>query len=104
MIDLKTQIQNATCISAETKTKILALAANLSEEKQQALLAILKDGEMKKAGIQNSHDQKVLGIFTKYSKEIDGFKRGPLRQATKEAESFDHSQDEEAAEALLKDL
>ncbi len=104
MADFASKIQSFTCISDENKQKIIAKAASLSEKGQAEIVAILEKGETKKKALEDEHKQQTLDHIKKYLAEVAEFKRGPLRKAFKDAESFDHQSDEQAAEDLLKDL
>ena len=104
MVDFSSKIQGFTCISDDSKKKILAIIANLDDEKQAQIIAILEEGEIKKKALEGAHNKKVLEHVQKYMKKVDEFRRGPLRKAFKAAESTDHKSDEDEAEDLLKDL
>lgn len=104
MVDFSSKIQGFTCISDDSKKKILAIIANLDDEKQSQIIAILEEGEIKKKALTDAHNKKVAEHINKYLKQVDEFKRGPLRKAFKAAESTDHKSDENDAEDLLKDL
>jgi len=104
MLDFAAKIQSFTCIGDEAKKKIVAQAVGLDEEKQAKIVAILEEGEGKKKILEDERDKKTLDHINKYLKQVDEFKRGPLRKAFKAAESTDHKSDEQAAEDLLKDL
>lgn len=104
MADFARQIQAFTCIGDESKKKILEACANSPAEKQAKMITLLEQGEAKKKAIVSEHDAKMLALVDTHLKEIDAFKKGPLRQGVKQAEEIIHSGEDKAAEDLLKGI
>lgn len=104
MADFAQQIQAFTCIGEESKKKILEACVNLPAEKQEKAIALLAQGEAKKKALEDEHDMKMVILVDQYLKEVDAFKKGPLRQGVKQAEVIIHSGEDKTAEDLLKGI
>jgi len=104
MADISSQIQAFTCIGEEAKKKIIAVCANLDDAKAQKVIALLSQGEAKKKALGDERDSKMLELVEQHLKEIDEFKKGPLKQGVKQAETIVHTSEDQAAEDLLKEI
>ncbi|EKD63320.1 MAG: hypothetical protein ACD_51C00295G0003 [uncultured bacterium] len=104
MADFVAQIQAFTCIKDESKKKILDACARLDASGQEKVIAVLSQGEAKKKAIIDEHDTKMLELIEAHLKEVDAFKKGPLRQGIKQAEEVVHTGEDKAAEDLLKGI
>ncbi|EKD48007.1 MAG: hypothetical protein ACD_65C00169G0001 [uncultured bacterium] len=104
MANFAAQIQAFTCIGDETKKKIIAAGEKLSDEKRAKVITILTEGEAEKKAIVDERDTKMLEHAQASLKAVNDFKRGPLREGVKKAESIDRSSEEKSAEDLLKQI
>jgi hypothetical protein len=68
------------------------------------VIAILTQGQAKKKALGDERDSQVLGLVEQHLKEVDEFRKGPLKQGVKQAEIIIHTGEDKTAEDLLKGI
>ena len=104
MKDFQKQIRKFTCVSDETKSKIIANFSDLDEGKQSKIIEILTEGELMKDEKEEKHDKRKLEHVEKYVDQVMEFKRGYVRDTLKNIEENDRTRDEKIADNLLNTI